>query len=342
MNASAEDRLPDSELLAQMRWACLHLHSYLSNITSVHLFSPRRTRLRVHYLASFSRLLTTKMHKTDYARNFRRKWVKRASLTTKPWPILITSMQYVKRHCACKNSLPQFLVSTHNGAGIPQSLASHARMSTLGFNQKCLTISLQDTRRYNSPFLPSHQRKQWKRHTRGPRAEKHGSCCINFGLKPQSRNMGKGRPGVESAKMAFFTPTKCYEFPNSGCLLPPVSINPELFFTELILLQNDIHWRWKIVHVRFILCNIYCFTDHYMYSGFKFSELEMSAYTYLPTGPWLITSSEVILSILIPTFKFTPAQEIEWTMLVSSPKVKGSEDVKWQLPLRVEMVSASR
>ncbi|OJA13946.1 hypothetical protein AZE42_01348 [Rhizopogon vesiculosus] len=56
--------------------------------------------------------------------------------------------------------------------------------------------------------------------------------------------------------------------------------------------------------------------------GFKFSELEM----------------KVILSILIQTFKFTPAQGIEWTMLVSSPKVKGSEDMKWQLPLRVEMI----
>lgn len=74
-------------------------------------------------------------------------------------------------------------------------------------------------------------------------------------------------------------------------------------------------------------------------SGFKFSELEMSSYMFFfQLDQRLTSSSEVILSILVRTFKFTPAQEIEWTMLVSSPKIKGSEDVKWQLPLRVEMI----
>lgn len=56
--------------------------------------------------------------------------------------------------------------------------------------------------------------------------------------------------------------------------------------------------------------------------GFKFSELEM----------------KTVLCALVQTFKFTPTQEIEWTMQVSSPNVKGSEDT--ELPLRVEMISA--
>lgn len=55
--------------------------------------------------------------------------------------------------------------------------------------------------------------------------------------------------------------------------------------------------------------------------GFKFSELEM----------------KIVLCMLIQTFKFTPTKEIDWTLHVSSPNVKGSEDAKWQLPLRVEL-----
>jgi cytochrome P450 len=54
--------------------------------------------------------------------------------------------------------------------------------------------------------------------------------------------------------------------------------------------------------------------------GFKFSELEM----------------KIVLCVLIQTFKFTPTKEIDWTMQLSSPNVKGSDNAKWQLPLRVE------
>ncbi|KIK37049.1 hypothetical protein CY34DRAFT_93378 [Suillus luteus UH-Slu-Lm8-n1] len=57
--------------------------------------------------------------------------------------------------------------------------------------------------------------------------------------------------------------------------------------------------------------------------GFKFSELEM----------------KIVLCKLVQTFKFTPTKEIDWTTQASSPNVKGSEDAKWQLPLRVEMIS---
>jgi hypothetical protein len=52
MDASAEDRLPDSELVAQMRWEWLH-PPYLSNITSVRLFLPQRKRLPVPCAAPF-------------------------------------------------------------------------------------------------------------------------------------------------------------------------------------------------------------------------------------------------------------------------------------------------
>ncbi|KAG1740657.1 cytochrome P450 [Suillus lakei] len=58
--------------------------------------------------------------------------------------------------------------------------------------------------------------------------------------------------------------------------------------------------------------------------GFKFSELEMSS-----DRPFM----------LVETFKFTPTKEIDWTTQVSSPNVKGSEDAKCPLPLRVEMIS---
>lgn len=58
--------------------------------------------------------------------------------------------------------------------------------------------------------------------------------------------------------------------------------------------------------------------------GFKFSELEM----------------KIVLCKLVQTFKFTPTKEIDWTTQLSSPNVKGSaSDTKWQLPLRVEMIS---
>ncbi|KAH7927983.1 cytochrome P450 [Leucogyrophana mollusca] len=57
--------------------------------------------------------------------------------------------------------------------------------------------------------------------------------------------------------------------------------------------------------------------------GFKFSQLEM----------------KVVLSTLIESFKFTPSKEIVWSMgFLSTPKVKDSQDGKFQLPLTVELV----
>ncbi|KAF9236431.1 cytochrome P450 [Melanogaster broomeanus] len=57
--------------------------------------------------------------------------------------------------------------------------------------------------------------------------------------------------------------------------------------------------------------------------GFKFSQLEM----------------KVVLTTLLESFKFTPTQEIAWTLGLSTPKVKDSKDASYRLPLRVELIS---
>ncbi|KAF9233538.1 hypothetical protein BU15DRAFT_80033 [Melanogaster broomeanus] len=56
--------------------------------------------------------------------------------------------------------------------------------------------------------------------------------------------------------------------------------------------------------------------------GFKFSQLEM----------------KVVPTTLLESFKFTPTQEIAWTIGLSTPKVKDSEDAAYRLPLRVELI----
>ncbi|KIJ63129.1 hypothetical protein HYDPIDRAFT_113701 [Hydnomerulius pinastri MD-312] len=57
--------------------------------------------------------------------------------------------------------------------------------------------------------------------------------------------------------------------------------------------------------------------------GFKFSQLEM----------------KVVLTMLLESFKFTPAGEIIWTLGLSTPKVKGSKAGLYGLPLNVELLS---
>ncbi|KIJ63847.1 hypothetical protein HYDPIDRAFT_29197 [Hydnomerulius pinastri MD-312] len=57
--------------------------------------------------------------------------------------------------------------------------------------------------------------------------------------------------------------------------------------------------------------------------GFKFSQLEM----------------KVVLTMLLESFKFTPAGEIVWTLGLSTPKVKGSKAGSYGLPLNVELLS---
>jgi cytochrome P450 len=56
--------------------------------------------------------------------------------------------------------------------------------------------------------------------------------------------------------------------------------------------------------------------------GFKFSQLEM----------------KIVLSAIVESFRFTPSQEISWTMGLSAPRVKDSEDETYQLPLKVELI----
>lgn len=70
-------------------------------------------------------------------------------------------------------------------------------------------------------------------------------------------------------------------------------------------------------------------------SGFKFSQLEMSM-CYSGTVPaWLTSRSEVVLSVLLSTFKFSLSdKEIGWTMNgIAGPYVKGADKTRPQLPM---------
>lgn len=77
------------------------------------------------------------------------------------------------------------------------------------------------------------------------------------------------------------------------------------------------------------------------FSGFKFAELEMSAscmrfYPYFP----LILFTELVLSVLLETFIFSPgSKEIEWVMRgLAAPKTKDSEGAKRAMPLKLTIV----
>ncbi|KIJ60897.1 hypothetical protein HYDPIDRAFT_42968 [Hydnomerulius pinastri MD-312] len=59
--------------------------------------------------------------------------------------------------------------------------------------------------------------------------------------------------------------------------------------------------------------------------GFKFSQLEM----------------KIVLPLMLESFRFTPSQEIIWTLPgISTPGVRGSINAKYQLPLNVELIGA--
>ncbi|KAF9236434.1 cytochrome P450 [Melanogaster broomeanus] len=79
--------------------------------------------------------------------------------------------------------------------------------------------------------------------------------------------------------------------------------------------------RWKVLHVSNWTGCLVPLCDLLMRScsGFKFSQLEM----------------KVVLTTLLESFKFTPTQEIAWTLGLSTPKVKDSKDASYRLPLRV-------
>ena len=79
-------------------------------------------------------------------------------------------------------------------------------------------------------------------------------------------------------------------------------------------------------------------TDLVFYSGFKFSQCEMSMYSkYLRTCLYKLTrTAEVVLSILLESFAFRlPEVEIGWnTASVHYPSVKNN--AKARLPMKVK------
>ena len=77
-------------------------------------------------------------------------------------------------------------------------------------------------------------------------------------------------------------------------------------------------------------------------SGFKFSQLEMSKHlspSTVVTLTFLSFAAEVVLSLLIESFEFTPSEkEISWEMAtIVSPIVVGGEK-KPQLPVVVKLI----
>lgn len=79
-----------------------------------------------------------------------------------------------------------------------------------------------------------------------------------------------------------------------------------------------------------------------LYSGFKFSQLEMSMFIrHLMTTPSLICprSLETVLASLIPKLNFSISQEIAWNMSVIVVPVIASGDRKTPaMPLMVSLV----
>ena len=76
--------------------------------------------------------------------------------------------------------------------------------------------------------------------------------------------------------------------------------------------------------------------------GFKFSQLEMSQSFGVLSANQIIsyTYTEVVLTLLINSFKFTPSdKQIIWKMHgITSPAVAGEPDpTKVQLPMVVQM-----
>lgn len=76
--------------------------------------------------------------------------------------------------------------------------------------------------------------------------------------------------------------------------------------------------------------------------GFKFAEMEMSM-LYLPILLLFfahINTSELVLSVLLETFVFSPSsKDIFWAMsFLQSPVLKGAKSLSPQLPLKLSFV----
>jgi hypothetical protein len=114
------------------------------------------------------------------------------------------------------------------------------------------------------------------------------------------------------------------------------------------LYQDDIYRRWPSLHVRLPLTSVHVRLTQLPDSGFKFAELEMSMSTDRHSDHFFFHSqlffhSEVVLSLLIESFRFTPSnKDIFWQMTsVATPSVAG-EGGKLQLPLQVSRVLDER
>ncbi len=79
------------------------------------------------------------------------------------------------------------------------------------------------------------------------------------------------------------------------------------------------------------------------YSGFKFAEMEMSkSYFINKLCHWnslTVLFIELVLSVLLETFVFEAEKEFFWPMAgLRKPTLKGSDDLRPQLPLKVSLV----
>lgn len=77
-----------------------------------------------------------------------------------------------------------------------------------------------------------------------------------------------------------------------------------------------------------------------LFSGFKFSEMEMSKRVY-PLIFELLSFFfvELVLSIMLERFRFEPGSEVYWNMTgITVPTVVGQEAGGPQLPLKVSLV----
>ena len=73
------------------------------------------------------------------------------------------------------------------------------------------------------------------------------------------------------------------------------------------------------------------------FSGFKFSEMEMSASGFCAKEMLLTYPiSELVVAVLVETFIFEPGVGVSWDMgVVSVPRTKNSTDITPCLPLKV-------
>lgn len=111
-----------------------------------------------------------------------------------------------------------------------------------------------------------------------------------------------------------------------------------------MVLQNDVPWRWKGLHVGHANSHAFMFRLLIFYptSGFKFSQLEMSAYIYMcvRASACVLTSDiEVVLAVLLRSFRFMSSdKEVYWNLAGVNYPTVGKGGMKAALPLKVVKV----